>query len=94
MFRQLGRFPDARSSAFHTAEVMTIRQKATSSAGVPARLTKVDANENAVIVIATAIAPRARLRSRISGKVGTDEVVVMSRPDDERGGQSTTYSLG
>jgi hypothetical protein len=79
MFRQLGRLPDARSSAFHTAEVMTIRQNATSSAGVPARFTKVDANEKTVIVIATAIAPRARLRSRIRQGSHTDSALVVSR---------------
>ena len=39
--------------------VITIRQKATRTAGVSARLTSVEANENTVIVIATAAAPKA-----------------------------------
>ena len=79
MFRQLGLRPDASRSPFHTADVMTIRQKATSSAGVPARFTKVDANEKTTIVIATAIAPRARLRSRIRQGSHTGRALVVSR---------------
>jgi hypothetical protein len=64
MFRQLGRFPDSIEIAFHTRAVITIRQKATSSAGVSARFTNVDANENTVIVMATAIAPSVLLPGR------------------------------
>ena len=46
MLRQLGRRPLNSTMPFHTSDVITIRQNATSSAGVPARLTNVDANEN------------------------------------------------
>lgn len=67
MLCQLGRRPDISTIAFHTTVVMTIRQNATSSAGVWARFTNVDANEKTVIVIATASAPSVLLPVRFSG---------------------------
>ena len=63
MLRQLGRLPDRSRRTFHTMVVITIRQKATSSADVLARLTKVDANEKTMIVTATAAAPSDRART-------------------------------